>query len=235
MANSNAKMFYDRGVDPDTRRVVDTHIQKINDYVDQVTNPQRRDFVNTSAANATAVYNQMKAEAYKALEEYRQKRLEGKKKVINNAREEIKANTRANEYNRRKYELKYKMSTDSNLFGKLEHLRGADQASSLAGAFENSSDLESYLNEVSRRDKVKKTVIPVVAEVFEKTGAEPTDVDKADLLFKLDEKRQIEGEEPGTFRVQIKDDNGEPLRRIPVKFDNLVEREKLEKKFQVKL
>src|SRR6056297_3570266 len=146
MANSNAKMFYDRGVDPDTRRVVDTHIQKINDYVDQVTNPQRRDFVNTSAANATAVYNQMKAEAYKALEEYRQKRLEGKKKVINNAREEIKANTRANEYNRRKYELKYKMSTDSNLFGKLEHLRGADQASSLAGAFENSSDLESYLN-----------------------------------------------------------------------------------------
>ena len=234
--NGNAKRFYENGADPDTRRVLDSHINKVNEYIDQVTNTQRRDYVQTNAQNAAAVFSQMKNEAYKSIENYRQKRLAGKENAIKSERQEVSANSRPNEYHRRKYGLKYKLAKDEQLYEKLEYIRDTDKATALAVAFENSSDLESFINEVDRRENVKKAVMPVVSSAFERTGADPTDVDSAKLLQKLDEKKQIQAEEPGTVKVQIYDhETGEPKHKVPVKFDSLVDKVKLEKVFQVKL
>lgn len=236
MANENTLRFYQLGADDDTRKIVDKHRQKINDYVDQVTNQKRADYVHTTPANVAAVYQQMRAEAYAELAEHKQHRIRKADQAIARNRDELKSTTRPSEYQRRTSSLRYRMASDDELRNRVMPIRGANDALALTFSFDSSADLEAYLNELERRPKVKETVAPIVSEAFKRTGAAPTDIDNEAILKTLDRKREVESEGAGEFRITLYEQDGETVKgRMPVKFDSLTDKDKLERLFDLKL
>lgn len=235
MAKTNSFQYYQKGADPDTRRIVDKHVRKIDDYVAQVTDQSRRDFVVTTGRNAAATYEQLRGEAYRELAEHRERRLNATRDAIKRNREALKQK-RVTEYDKRNYALKYKLASDEELSQRVAFIRDPEGALNLSLAFTSSADLEAYINELDRRPKLREHIAPAVSKAFKETGAQPLDLDDDNILRSIDRAREIEREQPGEIRVNLFDVDGETVKgSMPVKFDALTNKSVLEKQFQIKL
>lgn len=235
MANDNAQRFYEQGADPEARDVFEKHRAKINDYVDQVTNPQRRDYIPTNRSNVAAVYSQMKAEAYREIAEHKAKRLSNAKEAISRNRKDLQG-TAPSAYRKRSNSLNYRLASDEELMNRAGIIRESERALKLSLAFDDSGDFEAYLAELDNRPKLRDKVMPIVQKAFRETGAQPTDLDNETILKVIDRSRAIQSEGPGEIRVTVFEQDGETAKgEMPVKLDQLVDKAKLEKAFDVKL
>lgn len=225
--------YFEKGAKGTARQVAEHHRQRMNDWISQVTDPTRRDYVQTSREHAASTYEAMRREAYEAIEAHRQKHREIITREVEKARKTSRERRQPNPNEERNYRLKAQLATDSQLMERLANLRRTESAADLILAFENSNELEQFLNVASQRPKLKHAV-SLISEAFQSTGAEPTDLDRPDVLFALDQIRELDNTEPGTIRVDLHDEQGNVKGRMPVKFDALVDKDRLDRAFGLK-
>lgn len=234
MENNNSRNYYESGADPRTKEIVDRHVARFNDWADKTTNPTRADYVQTSPRHALTVAQGIIDEGYADLAAHKAKRIEGIDNRIAKNRKFSQEVRQTNENRVRNYRLTAQLSSDEDIIRKVAGLRDSKGAAELATVFKDSEELQAYLEVAANRPKLKSAT-DAIRQAFERSGAQPTDLDRPDVLFDIDERREIESEGPGEIRVTLYNEDGTPKGRMPVRFDALLDRQKLERAFHVKL